>query len=147
MSDIGAIKTLIRRAIKFADWAAGEGICPAGHGEAEEGERNPEEFLFSYSTETGDEDWDTLADRIASRIDKIEAENSDLLSGEYLERVVEERDRLKKVLTDTRAIVCDGAMTGFNCHDGDWADRLYKNNGTISDVLREREALNGGGND
>ena len=41
-----------------------------------------------------------------------------------------------RVLRETRQIVCDAAETGFNCHDGDWADRLFRNNGQITAVLR-----------
>jgi hypothetical protein len=42
----------------------------------------------------------------------------------------------KKVITGTRTIVVDAAMTGFNCHDGDWAERLFKNNGELSRWLQ-----------
>lgn len=28
-------------------------------------------------------------------------------------------------LLAVRKIIIDGAMTGFNCHDGDWAERLF----------------------
>jgi hypothetical protein len=45
--------------------------------------------------------------------------------------------RLVGALTVTRAIVVDGAMTGFNCHDGDWAERLYTNNGAITAAIKE----------
>jgi hypothetical protein len=44
---------------------------------------------------------------------------------------------LEKALLTTRALVVEGAVVGFNCHDGDWADRLYKNNGNISRALKE----------
>jgi len=43
---------LIREAVRFAVQAAGEGFCAA------------ESFLFDYSTASGDEDWETLADRL-----------------------------------------------------------------------------------
>ncbi len=35
--------------------------------------RNPEEFLFAYSTATGDEEWATLADRISSAFEAHKA--------------------------------------------------------------------------
>ena len=74
MSDLNAMKTLIRRAIKFSDWAAGEGISPAGYGEKDHEERNPDEFLLAYSVATGDEDWNGLSDRIFNRISELKEE-------------------------------------------------------------------------
>jgi hypothetical protein len=44
-----------------------------------------------------------------------------------------------RVLHETRQIVCDAAETGFNCQDGDWADRLFRNNGQITVALRALE--------
>ena len=43
---------------------------------------------------------------------------------------------LEAALITTRALVCEGATVGFNFADGDWADRLYQNNGNISNTLR-----------
>jgi hypothetical protein len=42
---------------------------------------------------------------------------------------------LETALLTTRALVCEGAIVGFNWADGDWSDRLYANNGNISHVL------------
>jgi len=42
---------------------------------------------------------------------------------------------LKEALKATRAIVSEGAQTGFNCHEGDWAERLYANQAAISRAL------------
>ena len=53
---------LIREALRFANWGAGEGLAP----QDAEAAKDPSEFLFEYSSETGDEDWDTLADRLAA---------------------------------------------------------------------------------
>jgi hypothetical protein len=78
MSELDAMKTLIRRAIKFSDWAAGEGLCPAGCDDTDQEERSPEEFFFAYSTATGDEDWNGLSDRVFARIAGLEAENDRL---------------------------------------------------------------------
>lgn len=72
MSDMDAMKTLVRRAIKFSDWAAGEGLCPAGYDDTDQEERNPEDFFFAYSTATGDEDWNGLSDRVFARIAALE---------------------------------------------------------------------------
>ena len=55
------VEKLIYEAVKFAYWAAGQGICPVD----EEGASAPDEFLMRYSDETGDEDWETLAFRLS----------------------------------------------------------------------------------
>lgn len=67
-AEVSALGELVRRAIRFSDWAAGEGICPTAGSSLE----NPDEFLFAYSQATGDEDWATLADRAATRIGSLE---------------------------------------------------------------------------
>ena len=41
-----------------------------------------------------------------------------------------------EALKATRSIVSDGAMVGFNCHDGDWAQRLYANQARLSTLIR-----------
>lgn len=53
---------LVYQALRFAYWAAGEGIRPVDY----EKVPGPEDFLFDYSKATGDEDWETLAERLAS---------------------------------------------------------------------------------
>lgn len=53
-----AREKLIVDALRFAVWAAGEGISPV------DGPVEPETFLFDYASATGDEDYDTLPDRI-----------------------------------------------------------------------------------
>jgi hypothetical protein len=55
-----ARRELLREALRFAVWAAGEGLLPADGETA----NSPECFLLAYSQATGDEDWDTLADRL-----------------------------------------------------------------------------------
>lgn len=55
----GADAELIYQALRFSFWAAGEGFCPAPGEDAEE----PEEFFWQYSQRTGDDDWETLAER------------------------------------------------------------------------------------
>ena len=55
------LQKLIYEAIRFAHWAAGEGLCPADGEDA----ADPADFLFEYSQVTDDEDWDTLAYRAA----------------------------------------------------------------------------------
>ena len=43
--------------------------------------------------------------------------------------------RMEAALVATRALVSEGAMTGFNCHDGDWAKRLFANQWNITQAL------------
>lgn len=53
---------------------------------------------------------------------------------------------LVKALGIVRSIISEGALTGFNCHDGDWADRLYASQGMSSTALsRFRELEKGNG--
>lgn len=54
---------------------------------------------------------------------------------EMLARIAE----LEAALLTTRQIVCDAAMTGFNPLTDDWAERLYKNNGAITNALRNTQ--------
>lgn len=71
-----AREALIRESIRFASWGAGEGLCPRIEGVVTE----PEDFLMAYSVATGDEDWETLAERVVPdpRIAELEAENAEL---------------------------------------------------------------------
>jgi hypothetical protein len=55
------VEKLIYEAVKFANWAAGQGISPVDGEDASA----PDEFLMRYSDETGDVDWDTLAFRLS----------------------------------------------------------------------------------
>ena len=54
------VADLIRNALDFANLAAGEGIVID--------DLSPEDFLMEYSVATGDEDWDTLSDRILAAL-------------------------------------------------------------------------------
>lgn len=63
-----AERTLIHEALRFAVWAAGEGIAPAKGEDA----RGPEDFLFDYSLETDETDWETLPDRIIAAMETKE---------------------------------------------------------------------------
>lgn len=74
MSDLSE---LIRRSIKFANWAAGEGICPVAQSE----ELNPDEFLFAYASATDDTDWETLADRVAAHVESAPPLSPDTQEG------------------------------------------------------------------
>lgn len=59
------LETLIRKALEFANWAAGEGICPA---QITDKISDPEEFIMDYSDATGWEDWDNLADHVVGQL-------------------------------------------------------------------------------
>lgn len=63
-----AERTLIHEALRFAVWAAGEGIAPADGEPASA----PEDFLMDYSNATGDVDWDGLANRILAALEHVE---------------------------------------------------------------------------
>lgn len=41
-----------------------------------------------------------------------------------------------------RGIIAEGAMTGFNCHSGDWAERLFASQAVSSRVVKVLEQLN-----
>lgn len=59
-----AIPDLVYEALRFANFAAGEGICPASEDDA----RDPALFLSDYTDQTGDDDWDALAARIRDQL-------------------------------------------------------------------------------
>lgn len=48
------------------------------------------------------------------------------------ERIAE----LEAALSTTHKLIVEAAMTGFNCHDGDWVERLFANQGSINAALR-----------
>ncbi len=50
--------------------------------------------------------------------------------------LLDEVERLRGALLTTRGLVCEGAIEGFNPEAGDWAERLYVNNGYISRALK-----------
>lgn len=93
-------RLLIKRCIAFADWAAGEGICPVGYNDPEAEDRNPDEFLFAYSQATGDEDWSSLADRLSAvpEGDKPAPVGDNATLTAELSAVKAERDRLVHAL-------------------------------------------------
>lgn len=76
--DIDAVALLVKRSIAFANWAAGEGICPGSYSDPRKSEKNPDEFLYAYSLETHDDDFPTLAARIAAAFKSFDDENGNL---------------------------------------------------------------------
>lgn len=43
---------------------------------------------------------------------------------------------LKAALSAVHRIIVDASMTGFNCHEGDWAERLFFSQQATSRALR-----------
>ena len=52
-----------------------------------------------------------------------------------IQSLKEENSKLREVLWRTRFIICEGVTEGFNPLVGDWADKLFLNNGNIAEVL------------
>ncbi|MES2030895.1 MAG: hypothetical protein V4477_17070 [Pseudomonadota bacterium] len=46
---------------------------------------------------------------------------------------------LLAALKNVRAIISEGALTGFNCHDGDWAERLFASQQMTSAAIKSVE--------
>jgi hypothetical protein len=46
---------------------------------------------------------------------------------------------LLTALLDTRKLVTEAGLTGFNCHDGNWAERLFANQAKISAAIAKAE--------
>ena len=68
-----ALITMLIKAVRFADWAAGEGICPVSDEEV----AAPEEFLLDYWQATGTDDLDHVFAILKvkdARIAELEAE-------------------------------------------------------------------------
>lgn len=45
--------------------------------------------------------------------------------------------KMYDALAAVNRLIAEAAMTGFNCHDGDWAQRLYDSQQETSTALRE----------
>ena len=52
-------------------------------------------------------------------------------------RLIAAAPELYEALERTNGLVAEAAMTGFNFHDGNWAERLFENQATISNALRK----------
>lgn len=59
---------------------------------------------------------------------------------EFLATRLEKQDadnvRLRAAVEQVRKIIVDAAEVGFNCHDGDWASRLFASQATTYAALR-----------
>jgi hypothetical protein len=56
-------------------------------------------------------------------------------NAEFMWRAANSFDAMLEALNTTRALVAEAAMTGFNCHDGDWAERLFRNQGSLTAAI------------
>lgn len=52
-------------------------------------------------------------------------------------RLIAAAPDLLAALLHVRALIVEGAMTGFNCHDGDWAERLFASQGMSHDAVKK----------
>lgn len=89
-----AAKALIREALRFADWAAGEGIAPADGQPA----TAPDEFLAAYSDATGDDDWDALADRLPALLDALASQAAEIARLREALRQIADLDEVEAAL-------------------------------------------------
>ena len=80
---------VVFEAIKFANWAAGQGVTPIDGEDASP----PEEFLMAYSETTGDEDWESLPIRIAQTIRKTPLKMMSPLTPAQRDALLEIRQR------------------------------------------------------
>lgn len=55
-----------------------------------------------------------------------------------------EVERLREALEMVRGIIVDAATVGFNCHDGDWADRLFASQAVTHRALSATPSREGG---
>lgn len=55
---------------------------------------------------------------------------------ETITALCDEVVRLRRIILNTRGIVCNGAESGFDCFVGDWAERLYANNAALTSGLK-----------
>jgi hypothetical protein len=46
---------------------------------------------------------------------------------------------LECALKSVQSLISEGAETGFNCHEGDWADRLFYSQQETSRVLKRSQ--------
>lgn len=57
----------------------------------------------------------------------------------------DQNKRLRDALVHVRKIVVEAAETGFNCHDGDWADRLFASQAMTHAALSHPNQTDKGG--
>ena len=65
-----------------------------------------------------------------------EFHESDADDAAFIVRAVNAFPEMLAALEGVRKIISDGAMTGFNCHDGDWAERLFESQRQTSMAIK-----------
>ena len=76
---MNAWEEMIIASVRFAIWAAGEGLCPA-----DGSPQSPEDFLYIFSRRTGHDDWDGLDQLVREYLQRRQApavSNGDCASG------------------------------------------------------------------
>ena len=76
-----------------------------------------------------------MADKSVPLVERLRLLTSDTPARAIMHEAADRIAELEAALRATRAIVVEGALVGFNPHDGDWADRLFKNQGAITDLI------------
>ena len=100
LSGPARVEALIYESVRFADWAAGEGIAPADGEPA----ADPSEFIMAYLGAIDDGDGDGLAERVRAEISARQAQ---------VEALTAENERLAGInvglVRDFNALNLDGA--------------------------------------
>lgn len=63
---------------------------------------------------------------------------------EGVARLLSENSKLRAALTNVHKLISEAAMTGFNCHDGDWAERLFASQHLTSAALEKATGKHNG---
>ncbi len=60
-------------------------------------------------------------------------------------RLIAAAPKMLNALRNVQKIITEAAWTGFNCHDGDWPERLFASQQVTSDALKDATGRHGGG--
>lgn len=93
-------------------------------------------FLTIYNMSNGNVG---LTCAVASVLKDQSGPDAAKANAELIRRAVNSYDAMLAALKQVRALVCEGATTGFNPLDGDWAERLYANNANLTRAIRLAE--------
>ena len=81
-----------------------------------------------------------VASEAADEIERLQRNHPNPADHRYWEgRYRDEKaevERLRAVLDATHKLVTEGALVGFIPTEGTWAERLYKNQGSIHDAIK-----------
>lgn len=92
--------------------------------------------LYPYVHFYGPSDVAGFSVAIGSCVTSFGKEN-DEANAAFIVKACNAHDELVAALENVRSIISDGAMTGFNCMDGDWADSLFASQHITSAVLKQ----------